>query len=134
LTNKEKNQRVYSLAYNYLLDIMPKQLNVNNLYKYFIGDRRDFSSLSDVYEQLIQSAQNSQGMPNVIKFSERKERIRNILFDYSFTQIIKYNVEDLYQIFRNEFNVTSKDSNRNSWRKWSKSKLMPQNLCVILKT
>jgi len=121
LTNKEKNQVVYRLAYNYLLDILPNQLNSDDLQKYFIGDRRDFSSLADVYEQLIQSAQNYQSMPNVIKFTERKEKIRTILGEYNFAEIATYDIEDLYQIFRKEFNVTSEDSNRNSWHKWSKS-------------
>jgi len=121
LTNKEKNQVVYRLAYNYLLDILPNQLDSDDLHKYFIGDRRDFSSLADVFEQLIQSAQNYQRMPNVIKFTERKEKIKTILCEYDFTEIATYNIEDLYRIFRKEFNVTSEDSNRNSWYKWSKS-------------
>lgn len=121
MTNKEKNQVVYRLAYNYLLDILPNQLDSDDLHKYFIGDRRDFSSLADVFEQLIQSAQNYQRMPNVIKFTERKEKIKTILCEYDFTEIATYNIEDLYRIFRKEFNVTSEDSNRNSWYKWSKS-------------
>jgi len=88
LTNKEKNQVVYRLAYNYLLDILPNQLDSDDLHKYFIGDRRDFSSLADVFEQLIQSAQNYQRMPNVIKFTERKEKIKTILCEYDFTEML----------------------------------------------
>ena len=60
-------------------------------------------------------------MPNVIKFTERKEKIKTILCEYDFTEIATYNIEDLYRVFRKEFNVTSEDSNRNSWHKWSKS-------------
>lgn len=121
MINKEKNQGVYQLAYSYLLEILPNQLNPNDLEKYFTGDRRDFNSLADVYEQLIQSAQNYQRMPNVINFLGRKEKIKAILCDYKFNEIVDYKIEDLYQIFRKEFNVTSEDSSRNSWRKWSKS-------------
>lgn len=121
MTIKEKNQVVYQLAYNYLLDILPNKLNADKLQKYFSGDRRDFSSLADVYEQLIHSAQNYQRMPNVIKFTERKEKIKSILCEYDLTKITTYNIEDLYQVFRKEFNVTSEDSKRNSWHKWSKS-------------
>lgn len=121
MTNKEKNQVVYRLACNYLLDILPDGLNSDDLQKYFVGDRRDFSLLIDVYEQLIQSAQNYQSMPNVIKFTERKEQIKTILFEYNFNEIATYTIEDLYQAFRKEFNVTSKDSKRNSWYKWSTS-------------
>jgi len=121
LTIKENNQVVYQLAYDYLLDILPNQLNSDDLQKYFIGDRRDFSTLADVYEQIIQSAQNYQRMPNVIKFMERKEKIKSILCEYDFPKIATCNIEDLYQIFREEFNVTSEDGKRNSWHKWSKS-------------
>lgn len=121
MTIKEKNQVVYQLAYNYLIDILPNKLNADKLQKYFSGDRRDFSSLADVYEQLIYSAQNYQRMPNVIKFTERKEKIKSILCEYDLTKITTYNIEDLYQVFRKEFNVTSEDSKRNSWHKWSKS-------------
>lgn len=121
MTTKEKNQIVYRLAYNYLLDILPNELNSDELQKYFIGDRQGYSSLADVYEQLIHSAQNYQSMPNVIKFAKRKEKIKTILCEYDFANIATYNIEDLYPIFRKEFNVTSEDSKRNSWYKWSKS-------------
>jgi len=97
------------------------QLSLNDLNKYFIGDRQDFNSLADVYEQLIQSAQNYQSMPKVIKFRERKEKIKTIFLGYSFDEIATYTPEDLYYVLRKEFNVTSKDSKRNSWYKWSKS-------------
>lgn len=121
MINREKNQIIYRLAYNYLIDILPKQLNPNDLEKYFNGDKKDFNSLSDIFEQLIQSAQNYQRMPNVIKFAERKDRIKAILYEYDCSEIAGYNVEGLYQRFRKEFKVNSTDSNQNSWYKWSKS-------------
>ncbi len=118
---KLKNQEIYKLSYNYLFEIKPAKLQNSDLEKYFVGDRKDYKSLEDVFEQLISSAQNYQRMPNVIKFKERYSEIKEILFDYDFEKIIECSVDDLYYKFRNEFNVVSADSNKNSWRKWSKS-------------
>lgn len=118
---KEKNQIVYRTACQYLLEIRPDQISEAELEKYYIGDRMDFNSLEDVYEQIIQSAQNYQRMPNVIKFQGRIERIKSILYDYNIERISQYDVEELYQKFRHEFDVTGADNNFNSWHKWSKS-------------
>ena len=116
-----KNIVVYKTAYSYLLELLPEGIDEENLKKYFVGDRRNYKSLEDIYEQIIQSAQNYQRMPNVIKFYERKERIKELLFNYNFSEIASINVEDLYKEFRKEFNVTSADSKFNCWHKWSKS-------------
>jgi hypothetical protein len=117
----QKMQDTYKVAYTYLLNMLPAELSEVDLQKYFIGDRRDFSSVEDIYEQFIHSAQNYQGMPKAIKYDERREEIKNILHNFD-VQIIKdMDVDELYQIFRNEFNVTSPDSKRNSWHKWSRS-------------
>ena len=71
---------------------------------------------------MIHSAQNYQRMPNVIKFQERREKIKNILFDFDVKKIVEtYEIEELYRIFRKEFNITSADNKFNSWHKWSKS-------------
>ena len=92
-----------------------------DLKKYFLGDSRNYESLRDIYIQIIQSAQNSQSMPRVIAFTKRKEQIGNILYDFDYSQIQNLSVDDLYQRFRKEFNVTSADSKRNLWYKWSHS-------------
>lgn len=49
---------VYSEAQKYLLSMLPETMQPTDLDKYFIGDRRDFASLQDIYEQFIYSAQN----------------------------------------------------------------------------
>ncbi len=118
---KVKNQIVYRTACRYLHEIKPEQIDSDDLKKYFVGDRLDFSTLEDVFEQIIHSAQNYQGMPNVIKYQERRERIKSILYNFNLECISQYDVEVLYQKFRYEFNVTSADNNFNSWHKWSKS-------------
>lgn len=121
MKSSEMNQQIYRLSYDYLLNILPPQISYEKLQGYFVGDNCDFSSLEDIFEQLIKTAQNYQCMPNVIKYKERKDKIKLFLEQYDLVKISKYNIEDLYQIFRKEFNVKSADSNRNCWRKWSKS-------------
>ena len=122
MNTKEKNAMIYHSAYQYLIEILPCSLSENDLEKYFWGDKKDFSSLKDVFEQMIHSAQNYQRMPNVIKFQERREKIKNILFDFDVKKIVEtYEIEELYKIFRKEFNITSADNKFNSWHKWSKS-------------
>lgn len=58
MTVKEKNQIIYKYAQEYLKSILPKELNENDLEKYYIGDNSNFSSLEDVFIRLISSAQN----------------------------------------------------------------------------
>lgn len=118
---KSKHHTIYRIAYKYLLELLPEGLYEAALQKYFVGDSKDFNSLTDVYEQIIRSAQNYQSMPQVLKFEERKDGIKEILCDYDFTNIISRGVEDLYLTFRKKFNVTSTDNPRNSWHKWSRS-------------
>jgi hypothetical protein len=118
---RQKNQIVYRAAYRYLNEIKPEQITKDELNKYFVGDRKDFSTLEDVFEQIICSAQDYQRMPNVIKYQERRERIKSILYDFDLERISQYDVEKLYQKFRYDFDVTSTDGNFNSWHKWAKS-------------
>lgn len=118
---KERYLNTYREAYLYLINMLPEELSEWDLEKYFVGDRRDFDSVQDVYEQFIYSAQNYQRMPNVIKYDTRREQIKAILKNFDIHQIKTMDVDVLYQSFRKEFNVTSRDSKQNSWRKWSKS-------------
>ena len=122
---KLKNQLVYKEAQEYLMNIKPP--DIDDLNKYFVGDRKDFTTLQDVYEQIIHSAQNYQRMPNVIKFNERQDKIKEILYFYDFDKIKDYKIDELYYKFRAAFDVTSEDSKHNSWRKWSKSIITAAN-------
>lgn len=118
---KQRNIAIYKYAYEYLLDILPKKLNKMDLEKYFKGDNSKFTSLKDVFIQIIRSAQNYQRMPNVIKFNERYKEIGKILNNYDYLTIANTDVSEIYQTFRKEFNITTKDSKMNSWYKWSNS-------------
>lgn len=118
---KQKMQHTYQLAYSYLVNMLPDGLSELDLQKYFVGDRRNFNSLDDIYEQLIYSAQNYQRMPNVIKYDQRREKIKKILMNFELNQIKEMDVDELYYEFRKTFHITSKDTKQNSWHKWSKS-------------
>lgn len=102
---KQKLQSIYKLAYEYLLDMLPDELTEKDLQKYFIGDRRDFNSLQDVFEQLICSAHNTRGMPNSIKYDKRRNKIKEKLKDFDICEISKMDIYELYYTFRDAFNV-----------------------------
>lgn len=114
--SKEQNIKVYKAAYAYLLSIKPSSVNLEN---YFYGDSRNYESLKDIYIQFITSAQNYQHMPSVIKFSQRKEDVSEMLYKYDIQRISEMDSEKLYREFRDRFKVTSKDGKNNSWYKWS---------------
>lgn len=115
---EEKNKKIYIAAYEFLKDMTPEGVELE---KYFLGDSRNYKSLRDIYVQIIHSAQNYQSMPNVINFAKRKDKIEEILYGFDYSHVQELSVEELYQRFRNEFHVTSTDSKRNSWYKWSHS-------------
>lgn len=73
--------------------MLPEEITDERLQDYFVGDSRDFSSLKDVFIQLIHSAQNYQRMPNVIKFDQRKEDMSDVLYDYDFYKIKDMDVD-----------------------------------------
>ena len=75
---KQKMLDTYKFAYSYLVNMLPAEMTEADLGKYFIGDRRDFASVQDIYEQFIYSAQNYQSMPNVIKYDLRREKMKEI--------------------------------------------------------
>ena len=112
--------KIYNLSYKYLLNLLPIELKESDLEKYFVGDNYNYSSLKDIFERLIISAQNYQGMPNYIKFDNRKDNIKKLLHDYNLNWIANQTPEFLYNLFENEYKFTSsKNMKFNSWYKWS---------------
>lgn len=114
-------QKLYKYSYEYLLSILPNCINEEDLKKYFEGDNKDFKTLLDVYDQFLLSAQNANRMPNVIKYEIRRNVIKEVLFNFNFCKILDAGVNEIYYKFRETFNVTSKDTQRNLWYKFSKS-------------
>ncbi len=112
------NVVVYECALDYLNGMKPAGCNLE---PYFYSESK-CSTLENVYERFIISAQNYQSMPNVIgitKNEDRKKAVKKILHKYDIEYIKGLNPDDLYVRFREEFGVTSADSKRNSWAKWS---------------
>lgn len=56
----------------------------------------------------------------MIKFDQRREQIKRILKNFDLNQIRKLDIEEVYYKFRKAFNVTSRDTKQNSWRKQKK--------------
>ena len=113
---KERNIRIYQAAYQYLTRIKPEGVRLE---EYFYGDNRDYQSLKEVFIRFIMSAQNYQRMPNVIAFDKRETEIAEILWDYDIQKVSVMSADNLYRCFRDRFHVTTPDSRRNSWYKWS---------------
>lgn len=115
-----RNFIIYQFAKSYLEDMI-KDYSID-LNSYFIGDNKGVSSLREIFIGFISSAQNYQSMPNIIQFNTnviRRKMIGEILCDFDYTQIKDKSPKNLYYLFRDAFNVNSKDSKRNSWYKWS---------------
>ena len=111
---KENSIRLYNIAYDFLNEIIKndKRLIYVDLESYFRVEKP--GSLVTVFERFIQSAQNYQRMPNVIKLKQRQEEIRKILCGYDIKKISNISENDLYFRFRETFNIKTKDSKRNS--------------------
>jgi len=62
--------------------------------------------------------------PKVIKFAQKEEKIKKILFDYTPEKVVNNykNAEDLLNIFKDSFSDIKKDAgNKSIWYKFSKS-------------
>ena len=75
--------------------------------------------LRDIFIVFVKSAQQYQRMPKVIQYDNRKEKIGCILKYFDCKLVADMNEDELCALFRDAFNVKSKDGNRNSWHKWS---------------
>ena len=112
----------YKKIYTYALGFLEKnKLEGINLAPYYEADSK-CTTLEGVFNRFVISAQNYRSMPNVIgitRNADRKKRIEEILRNYYIGYVSTLNADDLYNRFRDEFNITSKDCKQNSWYKWS---------------
>ena len=115
----EKNIQIYRFTETFLQSHLPNGISVFDLDKYYKGDAVGVENLKDVFIVFIQSAQEYQRMPNVIQFAKRRDEIKKILYNFEYRDVVNTNEEELYYHFREAFNVTSKDSKRNCWYKWT---------------
>lgn len=107
---------VYNEAVKYLDEIKPAGVILD---KYFLGDRKDYATMSDVFVQFIQSAQNYQMMPNVIDFKSRKEEVKEMLHGFDVAYVAQLNPDELCESFANQFHVENANNKRGCWHKWS---------------
>ena len=117
--SKDKHIAIFEYAQKYLISILPEGLNPSDLDKYFLGDRKEATTLKDVFIEFLSSAQEYQRMPNVIQFRNRQSQIGTILHDFNYLEVADMKETELYYAFREAFHVSSTDSKRNSWYKWS---------------
>lgn len=120
--NKNENHKLfYNYSLEYLYEILPKDMKREDLEKYFVGDKKDFQCLEDIFEQLIKSAQNYQRMPNVIKFEQKRDFFKKLLFDFDFRKISESTFNDIYELFNENFEIKNSEKKNNCWYKWTKS-------------
>ena len=53
MTSKEKNIAVYQSALSFLGEIIPDGMTKQDLEKYYVGNKFNYNSLTDIFEQLI---------------------------------------------------------------------------------
>ena len=116
-------KKIYDISHNFLLEKLPSEINANELDERYFNPKLNYNTLQDLFDRLIDSAQNYQGMPNFIRYNTRKERIKQLLFNYDLLKISELLPEDLYYLFKKEFKVqrSAKNIKQDSWYKWSKS-------------
>ena len=116
-------KKIYDISYDFLLERLPSGINADELDEKYFNPKLNYSTLQDLFVRLISSAQNYQGMPNFIKYNDRKEKIKQLLFNYDLLKISELLPDDLYNMFKKEFNVqrSAKNIKQDSWHKWSKS-------------
>ena len=56
MTSKEKNIAVYQSALSFLGEIIPDGMTKQDLEKYYVGNKFNYNSLTDIFEELIASA------------------------------------------------------------------------------
>ena len=113
---KQKNQLFYQTAQEFLQNMAP---NGVQLEKYFKPDTPQ--SLQDVFKQFICSAQNTQRMPNVIKFGKREKIIKKVLCDFDYQKIKNISAEELFKTFQKDIVINNVNSPQNMWLRWCKS-------------
>jgi len=115
-------ENLYKKVYTYALGFLEKNKPEGiNLAPYYEADSK-CTTLEGVFNRFVISAQNYRSMPNVIGITRnisRKEKVEEILRNYDIGYVSTLNADDLYNRFRDEFNITSKDCKQNSWYKWS---------------
>lgn len=110
---------LFKYAEQFVLDNCPENINLSK----YLNLNKTYYSMEEVSEALIFALQNRNIMPNIIKFKENKEIFKNILYDFSTTQILTHynNEENLFDKFKEYFEIKNKESKKNLWYQYAKS-------------
>ena len=116
-------ENFYNISYGFLLKILPKEINEDDLEEKYFNPKSNFNTLEDLFERMIISAQNYQRTPKVIGFASKRDKIKQLLFNYNLSEISKISRDDLYAKFQKEFklHITAKNKKQDCWYKWSQS-------------
>ncbi len=127
---------VFGLAEEFLEEIVcnDPRLNESILKEHLRGDPEP-ADISDVNRRLISSLSNRNMMSAVIGFDKRKEKMREILFEYKPSKILAIykNSEELLEKFKKEFHLKNVQGKRNLWRKFSEGVLSGSSFLVAFK-
>lgn len=118
MVDNNQYKKIYTYALGFLEKNKPEGIN---LASYYEADSK-CTTIEGVFKRFVISAQNYQSMPNVIGITRNisgKEKVEEILRNYDIGYVSTLNADDLYNRFRDEFNIISKDSKQNRWCKWS---------------
>ena len=116
--NKETKMRNLYNATNEILAKMVAENHVD-LNKYLTPG--SYKTLNEVYEGALSSICNRQGMPKNIKFSERHDQFKEILFDFDPAKVAeKYgtNWELVFVTIKEKINPNSKMDSKNPRNQW----------------
>jgi len=120
MNTEEKNQKFYNLVISFFKQktLSKIELTDEELDKYFQGNEQGFTSMGQVFKQLIRSAQN-QGHMTAIRFEENEQDIVKVLGGCeNYRKLNNISCEDLYNKFKSNQLVKEKFKKGNTWAKW----------------
>ena len=114
----------YEATYDFLIEHKPLELSKEDIDDFITNQSVKLDSLNDVFRIMVGSLQDYNRMPNIIKYYERKEDFKEILFDYNYIEVLKnYTEESLLEEFKKRYSINNVESKSNSFRRYSKSLL-----------
>lgn len=95
---------VYDFSHGFLVEQANGYVSKQKVDEFISNpDKKELTSLADAYELLLNILQDFNRYPNVIKFSERNDKIKSILDNYNLEYIASLQPEDLLAKFKTEF-------------------------------
>lgn len=108
---------IYAFSYQYLLEISSGTIEKKDIDEFIsVPDTKEFASKEDTFEMLLSTLQDFQMFPNIIKYSTRKNRIKEILRFPNIAYCASLNPVELGKTFVTEF----KEKKEQRWIRYSK--------------